>query len=297
MSDYNSNTVIYLNGQFVKASEATINPYSQSLHYGYAAFEGIRAYKSHNTTCIFKAREHYERLQQSCQLMGIPFVWDIEELIRQTYRLLELNRLKDAYIKPLVYNISSNMAYTSPHQASIMIYAWEWGAYYSNRQLKVGISSIERPNPSSIPTEAKITSQHANAILATTEARNNDFDEAIQIDMYGYVAQAPTANIFIEKNGKLYTPAKGNILPGITRAALIELCGILDIEIEEKNITIEFLKNADGAFLCSTSSEVIGIHTVDEIVYRQRWRDSIGATLQRAYKNLVLEKANYEVII
>lgn len=296
MDYYHSNTVIYLNGQFVKAAEAKTDLYGQSLHYGFAAFEGIRAYKTHNATRIFKATEHYQRLKRSCELTGIPFNWDIEELIKQTYRLLELNNLRDAYIRPLVFS-DPQMTLIAPEKTSIMLCAWEWGAYLGDRQLKVCLSSFERPNPKSTKIEAKISGNYVNSILATTDAKNRGFDEALLLDANGFVAEAPGANIFVEKNGKLYTPAKGNILPGITRATIIELCKVLDIEVIENEITVDFLLNADGGFLCGTAAEVVGIHTIDETVFRQRWRDSIGATLQRAYKNLVLEKVNYEVII
>jgi branched-chain amino acid aminotransferase len=296
MQYYNSNTVIYVNGRFEKAEETKTDLYGQSLHYGFAAFEGIRAYKTHNATRIFKVKEHYERLQRSCELVNIPFPWDKNELIKQTYRLLELNNLKDAYIRPLVY-CEPNMTLIAPQKASIMICAWEWGAYLGNKQLKVCISPFQRPNPKSTFVEAKISGHYVNSILATTDAKSKGFDEALLLDMNENVAEAPGANIFIEKNGKLYTPSLGNILAGITRNTVIELCNVLDIEVIEKTISVAELKKADSAFFCGTATEIIGIHTIDDVVYKQKWNDSIGATIQRAYKNLVLEKVNYEVII
>jgi len=296
MQYYNANTVIYLNGQFVKAQDAKTDLYGQSLHYGLAAFEGIRAYKTHNDTRIFKVREHFERLQRSCELVNIPYPWDNNELIKQTYKLLELNNLKDAYIRPIVYS-EPNMTLIAPQEVSIMICAWEWGAYLGNKQLKVCISPFQRPNPKSTFVEAKISGHYVNSILATTDARNKGYDEALLLDMHENVAEGSGANIFIEKDGKLYTPALGNILAGITRATVIHLCKVLDIEWIEKTITVEELKSADSAFFCGTAAEIIGIHTIDETVFKQRWNDSIGATIQRAYKNLVLEKVNYEVII
>ncbi|MFA6276949.1 MAG: aminotransferase class IV, partial [Pedobacter sp.] len=228
MQYYNSNTVIYVNGRFVKAEETKTDLYGQSLHYGFAAFEGIRAYKTHNATRVFKIREHFERLQRSCELVNIPYPWDNNELIKQTYRLLELNNLKDAYIRPLVY-CEPNMTLIAPQKASIMICAWEWGAYLGNKQLKVCISPFQRPNPKSTFVEAKISGHYVNSILATTDAKSKGFDEALLLDMDENVAEAPGANIFIEKNGKLYTPSLGNILAGITRNTVIELCNVLDI--------------------------------------------------------------------
>ncbi len=296
MGYYNSQTVIYLNGRYVKAEDSKTDLYGQSLHYGLAAFEGIRAYKTHNATRVFKIREHFERLKTSCELMSIPFKWDIDELIRRTYQLLDINHLKDAYIRPIVY-AAPHMKLTAPEEVSIMICAWEWAAYLGSKQLKVCISPFERPNPKSTFVEAKISGHYVNSILASTDAKKKGFDEALLLDMNAHVAEAPGANIFIEKNGILYTPSKGHILPGITRSTVMELCHVLDIEVVEKEITVNELKNADGAFFCGTATEIVGIHTIDEVVYKQRWNDSIGATIQRAYKNLVLEKVNYEVII
>ncbi|WP_113654037.1 branched-chain amino acid transaminase [Pedobacter namyangjuensis] len=296
MQYYDSNSVIYLNGSFVKAAEAKTDLYGQSLHYGLAAFEGIRAYKTHNATRIFKAAAHFERLQRSCELVGIPYPWDNKELIKKTYRLLEKNNLKDAYIRPLVYS-DPNMTLIAPEKANIMICAWEWGAYLGDKQLKVCISPFQRPNPKSTFVEAKISGHYVNSILATTDAKKRGFDEALLLDANENVAEGSGANIFIEKGGKLYTPALGNILAGITRATVIELCHMLDIEVIEKTISVDQLKNADSAFFCGTAAEIIGIHTIDDTVYRQKWSDSIGSTIQRAYKNLVLEKVNYEVII
>lgn len=296
MEYYNSKTVIYLDGKFVKAQDAKTDLYGQSLHYGYAAFEGIRAYKTHNATRIFKIKEHYDRLQRSCELMHIPFPWDKNELIKQTYRLLEVNNFKDAYIRPLVY-CPPSMSLVAPTESSIMICAWDWASYFGDKKLKVCISSYQRPNPKSTYVEAKASGHYVNSILATTEAKSKGFDEALLLDMNGNVAEAPGANIFIEKDGKLYTPALGHILAGITRATVIELCKVLDIEVIEKAISVDELKAADSVFFCGTAAEIVGVHTIDDVVFRQRWNDSIGCTIQRAYKNLVLEKVNYEVII
>lgn len=296
MKYFNSNTVLYLDGKFQKAANTTADIYGQSLHYGYAVFEGIRAYHTHNGTRVFKIREHFERLKKSAELVNMPFPWDINNLIKQTYKLLELNNLKDAYIRPLVY-AAPNMSLVAATDVSIMICAWEWGAYLGNQQLKVCISSYERPNPKSTPIEAKVSGNYVNSILATTEAKRKGFDEALLLDMNGNIAEAPGANIFIEKNGRLYTPPLGNILAGITRATVIELCRILDIELIEKHLTVNDLKHADSAFFCGTATEIAGIASIDEYQFPVRWNDSVGATIQRTYKCLVLEKQNYEVII
>jgi branched-chain amino acid aminotransferase len=296
MQYYNSSTQLYLNGEFVPAKNASTDLYSQSLHYGYAIFEGIRAYNTHNGTRIFKAKRHYERLKRSCELVHIPFEWNVDDLVRQTYKLLELNNLKDAYIRPLVY-CNPNMTLSEPSSVNIMICAWEWGAYLGDKQVRVCISSYQRPNPKSTPMEAKVSGHYVNSILATTEAKSRGYDEAVLLDQNEFVAEAPGANIFIEKSGKLYTPSLGHILPGITRETVLQLCKSLDIECIEKQITPRELKQADAAFLCGTAAEIIGMKSIDETTFPLKWSDSLGATLQRTYKSLVLEKQNYEVFI
>ena len=296
MRYYNDKTIIYLNGAFVKATAAHTDLYSQSLHYGFAAFEGIRAYNTHNGTRIFKAKPHFERLKHSCESVNIPFNWNIEELISKTYKVLELNNLKDAYIRPLIY-CGANMSLSEPTSVSIMICAWEWDAYLGNKLLKVGVSSYQRPNPKSVPIDAKISAHYVNSILASAEAKKNGFDEAILLDMNDNLAEAPGANLFLEKNGRIYTPAAGHILPGITRTNVMQICKKLDIECIETALTVADLKDADSAFLCGTAVEVAGISSVNEVVFPVKWQDSVGANIQRSYKSMVLEKQNYEVII
>lgn len=292
----NTNTMIYQDGRFIKVATAQVDLFSQTLHYGFGAFEGMRAYKTHNDTRIFKALSHFTRLEESCKLACLPFNWDKHELIKHTYRLLELNKLKDAYIRPLVFS-KPNMGLQAAQEVSIAIVAWEWGAFLGDKQLRTCISPFERISPKATLIDAKLTGNYVNSILATTEAKNKGFDEAILLDSRGFVAESASANIFIEKNGVLYTPAKGHILPGITRKAVIDLCQVLDIEIIEKQISVDELKAADGAFFCGTAVEIAPIASIDDTVFRERWADTIGATIQRAYKNLVLEKVNYEVII
>lgn len=286
---FNEETTIYLNGDFVKANDANTNLYSQTLHYGYGVFEGIRAYDTHNGTCVFKAREHYERLKNSCKLINIPFEYDVEDLINQTYKVLQLNNFKDAYVRPLVF-CGPNMSLTKPNSVSLMICAWEWGAYLGNNLLNVTVSSFSRPHPKSTKIEAKVCGHYVNSILAASEAKEKGFDEAILLDTEGFLAEGPGSNLFFEKDGKLFTPKTGNILPGITRATVIDLCKNLEIELVEGEFLPEDLANADGAFLCGTAAEIIGLKSLENKNFVKEWNDTFGKKLQTAYKNLVLEK-------
>lgn len=286
---FNEKTTIYLNGDFVRAEKANTDLYSQTLHYGYGVFEGVRAYNTENGVRVFKAREHYERLKNSCELVNIPFEYDIEDLINQTYKVLELNNFKDAYVRPLVF-CGPNMSLTKPNSVSIMICAWEWGAYLGDNLLNVTISSFSRPHPKSTKIEAKVCGHYVNSILAASEAKEKGFDEAILLDTDGFLAEGPGSNLFFEKNGKLFTPKTGNILPGITRATVIDLCKNLEIELVEGEFLPRDLANADGAFLCGTAAEVIGLQSLENKKFAKEWNDTLGKKLQIAYKNLVLEK-------
>ena len=289
---YNSETILYLNGEYVKAAEAKMDLYSQSFHYGYSVFEGIRSYRTENgETKIFKAKEHYDRLQRSAEAVNLPYHWTTEELIAVTYEVLKLNDLQDAYIRPVVY-APANMSFVQNEKSFLVIEVWAMQPFLGDKLLRIMTSSFERPNPKAFKIEAKAAGHYVNSLLASHEAKAKGFDEALLLDMNGNVAEAPGANLFYEKDGKLFTPAKGNILPGITRATVFELCTELGIEVEEKFFTLDELKKADAVFYCGTAAEVIGFESLDDHKFPLKWNDSVSRKIQQAYKNLVVE--NFE---
>lgn len=286
---YGDSTVVYFNGAFVKASEAKIDLYGQSLHYGYAVFEGIRSYQTKNGTRIFKAKEHYDRLRYSAEVMGIPFTTSTEELIELTYEVLRQNQFSDAYIRPVVL-CSPNMSLSKGKESHLAITAWEWTNGYLSNQMRIMTSSYRRPNPSGFKINAKVSGHYVNSILACQEAKDNGFDEALLLDIDGNVAEGPGANVFYEKDNVLYTPSTGNILPGITRATVLELCDELNITVVEKKFKPEEMHGADSAFYCGTAAEVVALESMDNIPFTQSWENSLGNILQQAYKARVLEK-------
>lgn len=291
-SYYDDSTWLWLNGQMVKASEARMDYYSQSLHYGYSVFEGIRSYRAQNgQTKIFKAAEHYHRLQRSAQALNMPYHWTAEELTDATYQLLEKNNLQDAYIRPIVY-APANMSFVQNEESFIAIEVWKMLPFLGDKMLKVMTSSFQRPNPKGFKIEAKAGGHYVNSILASQEAKAAGFDEALLLDINNHVAEAPGANLFFEKEGKLFTPATGNILPGITRATVIELCASLCIPVHEGQYSIEDVKQADAAFFCGTAAEIIGIASLDDTTFPATWAHTQSARLQQAYQNLVRENAS-----
>ena len=287
---YNEHTVLWLNGAFVKASEAKMDLYSQSLHYGYSVFEGIRSYKTESgETRIFKAIEHYNRLQQSAAAMNMPYQWNTEKLIEATYEVLKRNDLQDAYIRPVVY-APANMSFVENKESFLAIEVWEMQPFLGDKLLRVMTSSFQRPNPKGFKIQAKAGGHYINSILASQEAKAKGFDEALLSDMNDFVAEGPGANVFYEKERKLFTPSLGNILPGITRATVLEICGELGIPVEQKEITTQELLQADTAFFCGTAAEVIGWESLDDVKFPKSWTDSVSKTIQEAYKHKVIEK-------
>lgn len=287
---YNENTILYLNGQFVKVTDAKIDLYSQSLHYGYAVFEGIRSYKNVNgETKIFKEQEHFDRLKNSAEAMNMPYPWTSEELIAAAYEVLKKNNLQDAYVRPLVF-APANMGFVKNEVSNIVIEVWEMLPFFGEKLLKVMTSSFQRPNPKAFKITAKASGHYVNSILASQEAKSKGYDEALLTDMNGYVAEGTGANVFYEKEGKLFTPSPGHILPGITRATVIEICEELEIPLEEKLITVDELKDADAVFFCGTAAEVIGWESLDDEKFKKNWNDSVSRKIQLKYKEKVIEK-------
>lgn len=263
--------------------------YSQSLHYGYSVFEGIRSYKTvKGETRIFKAVEHFERLKISAHALNLPYTYDTDELIAATYQVLKRNNLQDAYIRPVVY-APANMSFNLNTESFIVIQAWEMAPFLGDKLLRVMTSSFQRPNPKGFKIHAKAAGHYVNSILASQEAKGLGFDEALLLDMNNMVAEAPGANVFFEKDGILFTPSTGNILPGITRATVLELCDELNIPVEEKIFSKEEMYGADAAFFCGTAAEVIGLQSLDDIPFTMPWKNTLSKLIQDSYKNLIVE--------
>jgi branched-chain amino acid aminotransferase len=290
-SYYNKDTIIWVNGEFAKAADISVDLYSQSLHYGYSVFEGIRSYLTEaGDTKIFKAAEHYVRLENSAVAMNMPYPWKVEELIEITYEVLKKNNLTDAYIRPIVY-APANMSFALNGESFLAITAWEMHPFLGDKLLRIFSSSFQRPNPKGFRIHAKAGGHYVNSILASQEAKAKGFDEALLFDIEGYVAEGPGANVFYEKDSKLFTPATGNILPGLTRATVLEICAEEGIAVEEKKITVEEFKSADAAFFCGTAAEIIGFESLDDTVFPKPWNETISSKIQQAYHQRIKEQA------
>ncbi len=290
MNYYNNDTIIFHNGAFVKAADTKVDLYGQSLHYGYSVFEGIRSYKTTaGDTKIFKPFEHFDRLKASAEAINLPYHYDSATLIDATYEVLKRNNQQDAYIRPVVY-APANMSFAPNTESFIVIETWEMAPFLGDKLLRVLTSSFQRPNAKAFKIHAKAAGHYVNSIMASQEAKQKGFDEALLLDMYDHIAEGPGANMFFEKDGELHTPQLGNILPGITRATVFEICSQFNIPVTEGTYTIDQLKNADSAFFCGTAAEVIGWESIDDTIFPKAWKNTLGAKVQQAYTNLIHEK-------
>jgi branched-chain amino acid aminotransferase len=283
---YNDQTIVYFKGKFLKAKEAGMDLYGQSLHYGYSVFEGIKSYNTAHGARIFKAEEHYERLRRSAELMHIPFDYTVSKLTDLTYQLLEQNGFSDAYIRPLI-TCSPNMSLSKGKESYLSLLAWEWTNGYLADKVKVMTSDFQRPNPKAFRIEAKASGHYVNSILACQDARDKGYDEALLLDENGNVAESSGANVFYEKEGILYTPALGNILPGITRQTVFDICSELNIPVKETFFKPSEMRGAEAAFFCGTAAEIVALDSLDDVPFTKNWEGTASEKVQQAYQKLV----------
>lgn len=285
-------TKLFFNGEFRKVSEFKISPYNQTLHYGFGVFEGIRAYHTKQGTHIFKVRRHFERLLHSAHKLEISVPYSVQDLINYAYELVEVNHMTEAYIRPLVF-MDKNMTLrhdNEEHEVNVMMTTWKWNRYFESNHLNLLVSSYRRPHPKTVHIDTKVVGHYVNSILATRDAVNKGYDDAIMLDVDGYVAQGPGASVFFEKGNRLYTAPLGNVFPGITRETLIGIARAMGIEVVEKQFGAEDILTVDGAFFAGTATEVAGIASINGHKMKLEWEDTIGYLLYTKYKKIVTGK-------
>ncbi len=279
---------IWLNGELVDWNKANVHLLTHTLHYGGGVFEGIRAYKTKNGPAVFRLQEHVDRLFYSASVMDIKVHFSKEEIKKAILDTIRINEVEECYIRPLIFFGYGKMG-LNPTDApiNIAIAVWPWSAYLGKEVVSVKISKYIRPHPKSTVTDAKICGSYANSILASLEIKKAGFDEALLLDYQGYVAEGPGENIFIVKDGKLFTPKLGAILGGITRDSIIQIAKDLKIGVEEKNITVEELKSADEAFFTGTAAEICVIGRIDDTVINNEKTGIITKKIKEAYTKAI----------
>jgi branched-chain amino acid aminotransferase len=262
---------IWMEGELIDWDEARVHVLTHSLHYGLGAFEGIRAYKrSDGTTTIFRLREHLSRLLDSCKLIMIKPRFTVEELTAASVELLRVNGMEEAYLRPMVYVAEGAMGiYVPDNPIHSLITAWKWGAYLGHGAASEGVrakvSSWARHHIKVGLAKAKMMGQYTNSIMAKREAKLAGYEEAILMDVNGYISEGSGENIFIVKKGRLITPPlSASILEGVTRDTILTLAREEGIPVAEEMLTRDQLYLADEAFFTGTAAEVTPIREVDD---------------------------------
>lgn len=285
---------IWMNGQWLPWDEARVHVLVHGLHYGSSIFEGIRAYETPRGPAIFRLREHVARLFYSCRVFRMTLPFSQEQINDAIVETVRRNGHKSCYIRPVVFRGFGGLgidARECPVEASIA--AWEWGAYLGEESLAKGvevtISSWRRMTPGSLPAMAKIGGQYVNNQLAVMEAHDSGFAEALMLDANGYLSEGTGENLFVVRDGVIYTPPlSASVLPGITRASIFTLAKELGYPVREEFMAREMLFLADEVFMTGTAAEVTPIRAVDRIpVGDGQGRGPVTEALQKAFFAIV----------
>lgn len=287
--------LIWFDGKMVEWRNATIHVLTHTLHYGMGVFEGVRAYQTDRGTAIFRLREHTERFLNSAHILGMKIPYDIDTLIQAQIDVVSKNRLSSGYIRPIAFYGSEALGIAAKNlSVHVAIAAWSWGTYLGKDALEKGIrvktSSFTRHHVNITMCKAKATSSYANSILAHNEAAQDGYDEALLLDVDGFVTEGSGENIFIVKKGKIYTPDLTSALDGITRDTLIQFATEIGIPVIEKRITRDEIYTADEAFFTGTAAEVTPIRELDNRKIGSGGRGPVTAKLQKMFFDTVTGK-------
>jgi branched-chain amino acid aminotransferase len=284
---------IWMDGELVEWRDAKIHVLTHTLHYGCGAFEGVRAYNTVNGTAIFRLQEHTDRLFNSAKILRMKLPFAKEQFNEAQKQVVKANKLESCYIRPLVW-IGSQKLGVSPkgNQIHAMIAAWAWGAYLGEEGMQRGIrvktSSYTRHHVNITMTQAKAVSNYSNSILANMEAVDDGYDEALLLDSSGFVSEGAGENVFVVKDGVIYTPdLSAGALNGITRNTVLHIAKDLGVEVVQKRITRDEIYIADEAFFTGTAAEVTPIRELDRVEIGIGRRGPITEKIQSAFFDIV----------
>jgi branched-chain amino acid aminotransferase len=292
-SRFDESLKIWMNGEMVDWHKATIHVASHALHYGSAAFEGIRAYKTPRGTTIWALKAHIRRLFDSAKIYRMPIKWTHEQIEQACADVCKVNGMDESYIRPLVYRGYSSLG-VHPRECPIdaCVIPLRWGKYLGPEALEYGVdvlvSSWTRIAPNTLPALAKSIANYANSQLTVIDAQNFGFTEGIALDANGYVSEGSGENVFVVRDGRIVTPPLGaSVLPGITRGCVIQLCKELNIPLYEQLVPREMLYIADEVFFSGTAAEITPIRSVDKVVVGAGKAGPITKQIQEAYFDLI----------
>ncbi len=283
---------IWYDGKLVPWREANTHVLTHSLHYGLSVFEGLRAYNTAKGTAIFRLEEHIDRMFNSAHIYMMKMPYDRQTLMEASREVVQANKLDSCYVRPIAFYGSEKMG-VSPRGATVhvAIAAWPWGAYLGADGIEKGIrvktSSFARHHINVTMARAKFAATYANSILANLEATQDGYDEALLLDVDGYVAEGAGENLFVIKNGRLYEPELTSALIGITRDTVIQLARDIGLEVTSKRMTRDDIYIADEAFFTGTAAEVTPIRELDNRAIGNGARGEITAKLQSMFFDVV----------
>jgi branched-chain amino acid aminotransferase len=286
---------IWFNGKLVDWRDANIHVLTHSLHYGMAVFEGVRAYKTDQGPAIFRLDEHTKRWFNSAKIFQMEMPYSQEELMKAQLEVVKANQLESCYLRPIAW-IGSEKLGISPkgNQILVSIAAWQWGAYLGedglNKGIRVKTSSFSRHHVNVSLVRAKASGYYINSILANQEVTAHGYDEALLLDTDGYVSEGSGENVFIVRDGVIYTPDLASCLAGITRESIIKIAHDLGIEVREKRITRDEMYCSDEAFFTGTAAEVTPIRELDDRIIGNGGRGPVTEKIQNVFFDIVKGK-------
>lgn len=279
---------IWFDGEFVPWREARVHVLTHTLHYGMGVFEGVRAYKTEQGAQIFRLDAHTRRLFDSAKIMGMTIPWDAETLNEAQKAVVRENGLESAYIRPMCFLGSEGMGLRADNlKVHCIVAAWHWGAYLGDESIERGIrvrtSSYSRHHVNVSMCRAKANGHYINSMLALSEATADGYDEALLLDVDGYAAEGSGENLFVVRDGTLYTPELTSALNGITRDTILHFAQEIDVPVVEKRITRDEVYIADEAFFTGTAAEVTPIREIDRRTIGEGRRGPVTERLQQMY--------------
>ena len=289
--------VIWMDGELVPWRDANVHVLTHTLHYGLGVFEGVRAYEVPSGTALFRLQDHTNRLFRSAHIMGLDIPFDRDTLNDAQVNLVRENELKTAYVRPLVYLGAEGMGLRADNlSVHVAIAAWEWGTYLGAENMERGISvrtsSYTRHHVNISMCKAKTVGNYSNSILALQEALATGHDEALLLDNEGYVQEGSGENLFLVRDGALYTPDPTSALDGITRSTVFSFAAELGIPVHEKRITRDEVYIAEEAFFTGTAAEVTPIREADGRIIGNGARGPLTEKLQQLYFDQVTGRRN-----
>jgi branched-chain amino acid aminotransferase len=289
---------IWLDGELIPWRDAKVHLLTHTLHYGLGVFEGVRAYKTDRGPAIFRLQEHTDRLFRSAKIMGMAMPFDKEVINEAQKTAVRENNLESGYIRPMCFYGSEGMGIRADNlKTHVMVAAWEWGSYLGEENMMNGIriktSSFSRHHVNVTMCKAKANGNYMNSIMALQEAVTDGYDEALLLDLEGYVAEGSGENFFMVRDGVLYTPELTSALEGITRATVMTLALDIGLKVVEKRITRDEVYVADEAFFTGTAAEVTPIRELDNREIGNGGRGPITEQLQAMYFDQVYGRSKY----